>query len=220
MHLVFDVNETLLDTRALDPLFLRWFDSEAARPEWFLTLQERWMTTNLTGRFEPFSSLAKSALRQLGAKHCVAITADDEQALVDGILSMPAHGDVTAALTTLRDQGHTLTALTNSALKAAHRQLEHAGLVGYFDAILSVESVECYKPAPEPYRHAAAHWGVETHEMAMIAAHGWDLIGAHAAGMRTGFVARPGKAMDPALEDVPDWQDDDLARLVERIIAA
>ena len=59
MHLVFDVNETLLDTRALDPLFQRWFDSEAARPEWFLTLQERWMTTNLIGRFEPFSGVLR-----------------------------------------------------------------------------------------------------------------------------------------------------------------
>ncbi|OLO04087.1 haloacid dehalogenase type II [Salinicola socius] len=219
MHLIFDVNETLLDTRALDPLFQRWFGSEATRPEWFLTLQESWMTANLIGRFDPFSSLARSALRQLGAKHDVAISADDEQALVDAILSMPAHGDVQSALSTLRNRGHTLTALTNSALKAAHRQLEHVGLEGHFDAILSVESVERYKPAPEPYRHAARHWGVDTRELVMIAAHGWDLIGANAAGMRTGFIARPGRAMDPALAGVPDWRDDDLSRLLERIVA-
>jgi len=220
MHLVFDVNETLLDTRALDPLFQRWFASDAARPEWFLTLQETWMTANLIERFDPFSGLAKSALRQLGAKHDIELSAADEQALVDGILSMPAHADVTAALTVLRDRGHALTALTNSALKAAHQQLEHAGLDGYFDAILSVESVERYKPAPEPYQHAAEHWGVTTSELVMIAAHGWDLIGANAAGMRTGFIARPGKAMDPEIDGVPDWHDDDLVRLVERIIAA
>ncbi|WP_157956717.1 haloacid dehalogenase type II [Salinicola halimionae] len=220
MHLVFDVNETLLDTHALDPLFQRWFGSDAVRSEWFLTLQETWMTANLVGRFKPFADLAKSALRQLGAKHGVAISADDEQTLIDGILSMPAHGDVSAALGTLRDQGHTLTALTNSALNAAHQQLEHAGLSDYFDAILSVESVECYKPSPAPYRHAAAHWGVATGDLIMIAAHGWDLIGANATGMQTGFIARPGKGMDPRIEGVPNWQYDDLARLIERITAA
>lgn len=218
MYLVFDVNETLLDTGALDPLFQRWFGTDAARSEWFLTLQEAWMTANLIGQFEPFAELAKSALRQLGAKHGVALSKDDERALVEGVLSMPAHADASAALTLLREQGHTLTALTNSALKAAHRQLEHAGLDGYFDAILSVESVERYKPAAEPYRHAASHWSVTTSDLTMIAAHGWDLVGAHAAGLRTGFIARPGKAMDPRLEGVPDWQDDDLVRLVQRIV--
>lgn len=219
MYLVFDVNETLLDTGALDPLFQRWFGSTATRSEWFLTLQETWMTANLVGQFEPFAELAKSALRQLGAKHGVALSEDDEQALVEGVLSMPAHADSEAALNHLRKQGHTLTALTNSALKAAHRQLENAGLDGYFDAILSVESVERYKPAPEPYRHAASQWGVATSDLTMIAAHGWDLIGANAAGLRTGFIARPGKAMDPKLGGVPDWQDDDLVRLVRRIVA-
>ncbi|WP_162619936.1 haloacid dehalogenase type II [Salinicola acroporae] len=219
MHLVFDVNETLLDTGALDPLFKRWFGTDAARSEWFLTLQETWMTANLVGEFEPFADLARSALRQLGAKHGVAIAVGDEQALVEAILSMPAHADSAAALAQLREQGHTLTALTNSALKAAHRQLDNAGLSGYFDAILSVESVGRYKPSPEPYRHAASHWGVATAELIMIAAHGWDLIGANAAGLRTGFIARPGKAMDPQLGSVPDWQDDDLARLVQRAVA-
>jgi len=220
MHLVFDVNETLLDTGSLDPLFRRWFGRDGHRSEWFLTLQEAWMTTNLIGRFEPFAELAKSALRQLGAKHDVSISTADEQALIDGILSMPAHGDASAALAKLRDQGHTLTALTNSALKAAHQQLGSAGLANYFDAILSVEGVERYKPAPEPYQYAAAHWGVATNDLVMIAAHSWDLVGANAAGMRTGFIARPGKAMDPQIDGVPDWYDDNLVRLVERIVAA
>lgn len=219
MYLVFDVNETLLDTGALNPLFKRWFGSDAARSEWFLTLQESWMTANLIGRFEPFAALATSALRQQGARHGVALSEDDEQALVEGVLSLPAHADSATALAQLREQGHVLTALTNSALKAAHRQLEGAGLDGYFDAILSVESVGRYKPSPEPYRHAASHWGVNTSELTMIAAHGWDLVGANAAGLRTGFIARPGKAMDPKLDAVPDWQDDDLVRLVQRIVS-
>lgn len=217
MHLVFDVNETLLDTGSLDPLFRQWFGSEALRSEWFLMLQEAWMTANLIGRFEPFSAFARSALRQLGAKHGVAISSDDERALVDAMLSMPAYADAAAALAQLRGAGHRLTALTNSALKAAHQQLGHAELDGYFDVIMSVESVARYKPSAEPYRHVADHWGVPTGELVMIAAHGWDLIGANAAGLRTGFIARPGKAMDPEIKGIPNWYDDDLVRLTTRI---
>jgi len=220
MHLVFDVNETLLDTGSLNPLFRRLFGSETLRSEWFLTLQEGWMTANLIERFEPFAALAQSALRQLGAKHGVDISPDDEQTLVEGMLTMPAHADAAAALARLREAGHRLTALTNSALKAAHQQLGHAGLDGYFDVIMSVESVARYKPSAEPYRQVADHWGVPAGELVMIAAHGWDLIGAHAAGLRTAFIARPGKAMDPKLGSVPDWHDDDLVRLVTRIADA
>jgi 2-haloacid dehalogenase len=40
-HLVFDVNETLLDVAALDPLFERLFGDSRARVEWFLTLEEK-----------------------------------------------------------------------------------------------------------------------------------------------------------------------------------
>lgn len=220
MHLVFDVNETLLDTASLDPLFMRWFGTEARRGEWFLTLQETWMTSNLVGRFAPFAELARSALRQLGAKYEVAITPADEQALVDGVLVMPAHADAVEALAWLRQQGHTLTALTNSASEAAQQQLSQAGLAAYFDAILSVDQVARYKPAPEPYRAAAAHWSVAPEAMIMVAAHGWDLIGAQAVGMRTVFVARPGKALDPALEQVPTWRGDDLHQLMAQVVAA
>ncbi|WP_110670650.1 haloacid dehalogenase type II [Salinicola halophilus] len=219
MHLVFDVNETLLDTAALNPLFSRLFGDEAFRPMWFLTLQEEWMTTTLIDRFEPFATLAKRALRQLGATQGVEVTSADEEELVERVLTMPAHAGAADTLAMLKRKGHTLTALTNSALDAAQGQLTRAGLIEHFDAVLSVESVSRYKPAPAPYRHAADHWSVTAEEMVMIAAHGWDLLGANAAGMKTAFIARPGKAMDPQLEGVPDWYDDDLERLMRRVVA-
>ncbi|WP_110684804.1 haloacid dehalogenase type II [Salinicola aestuarinus] len=218
MYLVFDVNETLLDTAALDPLFSRRFGDAALRPMWFLTLQEAWMTTTLTDRFEPFATLARRALRQLGAARGIEVTAADEEELVERVLTMPAHAGAAETLERLGREGHTLTALTNSALDAARDQLTQAGLIAHFDAVLSVESVSRYKPDPAPYRHAADHWGVTTEAMVMIAAHGWDLLGANAAGMKTAFIARPGKAMDSDVEGVPDWRDDDLERLMRRVV--
>lgn len=48
----------------------------------------------------------------------------------------------------------------------------------------------------------------------MVAAHGWDVAGAKAAGLQTAFVARPAKAIYP-LATKPDYIVKDLAELVE-----
>lgn len=46
----------------------------------------------------------------------------------------------------------------------------------------------------------------------MVAAHGWDIAGANAAGMKTAFIARPGKALYP-LAEAPDYFVKDVIEL-------
>jgi HAD superfamily hydrolase (TIGR01493 family) len=43
-------------------------------------------------------------------------------------------------------------------------------------------SGQSWKPAPEPYRHAAKLCGVPPRRMALVAARGWDIHGARHAG--------------------------------------
>jgi 2-haloacid dehalogenase len=57
-------------------------------------------------------------------------------------------------------------------------------------AVIMVEEVEAYKPAPTPYRHAAARLGADPAELTLIAAHGWDVVGARAAGRGAVWVER------------------------------
>jgi 2-haloacid dehalogenase len=54
--------------------------------------------------------------------------------------------------------------------------------------------------------------GVKPGEALMVAAHGWDVAGAEAAGMQTAFVARPGQVMYP-LADKPDYVVKDIMEL-------
>ncbi len=196
-HLVFDVNETLLDVSALDPLFERLFNDASTRQEWFLTLQENWLTATIIDNYLPFGDLAKSALVMVGKRRDIDVSEEDQSALIDGILSLPAHDDVPQALTLLRDNGYNLTALTNSTLAAARKQLEFAGLSDFFHHILSVDEVKRYKPAREPYAMAAERLGIQTGDFMMIAAHAWDISGAANAGCKTAFVERPGKVQNP-----------------------
>src|ERR671925_415918 len=59
----------------------------------------------------------------------------------------PPHPEVPDALTRLRSAGYPMATLTNSSGKAARMQLDHAGVAGLFDHVLSVEEVGRYKPA-------------------------------------------------------------------------
>ena len=108
-----------------------------------------------------------------------------------------AHSEVPQALERLREAGHRLFALTNSSPRALDKQLRSAALANYFERTFSADSARRYKPAPEPYRHVASELGVATADLRLIAAPGWDTLGALSAGCRAVFIARPGKAPFP-----------------------
>jgi 2-haloacid dehalogenase len=215
--IVFDVNETLLDMAALDPHFEQYFGDARVRSEWFFTLEEAWLTATVTGSYHDFSVLARAALRMTAARRQLELEAAAESAILGGLRQLPPHPDVVEGLEHLRDAGLRLAALTNGTLSAAQTQLEHAGLARYFTEILSADEVKRLKPAPEPYRLAAARLGIEIRQMRMVAAHAWDVAGAAAAGCATAFLARPGKVPYPHAM-APDLIGADLVELSKRIL--
>ena len=64
----------------------------------------------------------------------------------------------------------------------------------------------------------AARTGVAPGEVMLVAAHGWDISGALAAGLRAAFVARPGAVLDPEGAQ-PEIVGPGLAAVVDRILA-
>src|SRR3954471_19951222 len=191
--LLFDVNETLLDMRALDPAFTGAFGSASARQQWFLTLQSLWMTCALTDAYEPFDQLARAALEMTARGEGLALKSSGRDAILQGLKTLPPHSDVAGALETLRGAGIRLAALSNGTLNGTTTQLRHARLADAFGQIFSADHVKTYKPAPKPYRFVARRLGGKGGMSYLIAAHAWDIAGAHAAGLSTVFVKRPGK---------------------------
>lgn len=214
---LFDVNETLLDMRALDPYFERLFEGPSARERWFEELKGLWLVTIATGSYRDFSQLAPAALQVTAEKDEIELSTADVSELLDHLTALPAHPDAAPALTRLEGEGLRLAALTNGTSKAARAQLQHAELAGYFEEIFSVDEVKRYKPAPEPYEMAAARLGVNPEEICMVACHSWDIAGAGAAGLAAAFVRRPRKVLDP-LGPEPDLQGEDLLAVAEQIV--
>lgn len=215
--IVFDVNETLLSLSGLDDSFAATFGDAGIKSQWFAQLLGLSMTATIVEDYRDFSLLGRSALEQVAARHGARPSDDQLKRILQSMQQLPPHDDAQPALESLRAGGFRLAALTNSAPAVARAQLEHAGLDTFFEAILSVDDVRRFKPAPAPYRMAARHFQVKVSQLRMVAAHDWDIIGAMAAGCRGAFVARGGNAF-PAHAPQPDVCGPDLERVAEAIL--
>ena len=215
---MFDVMETLLDLRPLWDPFARAFGDSPPVGEWFARLLHGSLVATLTDTYEDFGSIGARALDAVAWRRGEDLPEDQRKAILETMRRLPPHPEVLGALTRLRSAGFPLATLTNSSGEAARLQLDHAGLAGLFDHILSVEEVRRYKPAPEPYLMAAERLDVPPSEMRMVAAHDWDVWGALRAGCAAAFVARGSPPF--LLGQPPDITGADLTAVAEAILKA
>jgi 2-haloacid dehalogenase len=215
---IFDVNETMLDLGALDPLFARWFGDPTARKEWFAQTLHFAMTLAATREFRSFGEVGLAALGELARRRGISLPDDAATQLREALPRLPAHHDVAPALRTLRDAGLVTAALSNNPLLVVQQQLHHAGISPLFTEIMSVDQAGALKPAPEVYDFAVRRLDLPPSSIWMVAAHGWDIAGATRAGLRGAFVARPGQSPDPFAP--PEIMADDLLSIARAILAA
>jgi 2-haloacid dehalogenase len=215
---VFDVNETLLALTALDAPFERVFGVPGVRREWFGQLLQSAFVSTITDTYADFGTIGRAALEMVARRHAIELAAEDKDAILGMMRTLPPHPEVPDALERLRSAGLRLAALTNSTQEVATAQLAHAGLAPFFEVILSADAARRLKPAREAYESAAATLGVDVGGMRLVAAHAWDVAGALRAGAAAAFVARPGMVLDP-LAPVPEILGVDLADVAEKILA-
>jgi len=214
---VFDVNETLLDLAALDPLFERIFGDASVRRLWFNQMLQSAFVAIITDAYTTFGEAAGAALRMTEERQGVQISDEDRREILGGLRNLPPHPEVPDSLDRLREVGFRLATLTNSTQEIAEAQIENAGLSDRFEKILSADTAKRLKPAPAPYRMAARALEIPERGMHLVAAHAWDVAGALRAGCAAAFVAR--QPFDPLVEQ-PDVVGDDLAEVADAIIAA
>jgi 2-haloacid dehalogenase len=215
--IAFDVNETLLDLRALDEPFEQLLGSPSLRGPWFAQMLQLSFVGGLTGDYVDFTTAQRAALQMVAARSGRMVSEDAVTRMVDRMSSLPAHPEVPAALARLRNTPLTVVALTNSVQAVAEAQLRNSGIRDSFDGVMSADAVRALKPAAAPYHAVAERYGVPIGEVRLVAAHSWDVSGALAAGARAAFVARPGMVPSP-LGAQPDIVEPDLAALVDRIV--
>jgi len=195
----FDVNETLLDLAALDPIFNGYFGSPLTRQEWFDETIKAVFVSTITGYYEPFPQLALSSLELLEKRYNKTLSEADRTHFSEATLHLPAHPDAAPALKRLAAAGCVTVALGNNIGSNIEAQLRRAGLWEYLRHIFGSETVQRMKPAKEPYQFVARSLGCAVDEITMVACHPWDIAGARAAGLDAAFIERPGQFLTAAI---------------------
>lgn len=211
----FDVNETLLDLNHMRPSVAKALGGRSDLLDlWFSTMLHYSLVSTAINDYKDFGQVGVAALMMVAESNNINLSLDDAKTSIVGpLLSIPPHPDVPKALDRLSKK-YILVSFTNSSNKAVETQLTKAGLNDFFKRRLSVDDINAYKPQLETYSWALKQMKVKPEEALMVAAHGWDVAGAKAAGMRTAFIARPGKVLYP-LAPKPDIIVKDLKALLE-----
>jgi 2-haloacid dehalogenase len=211
-HVLFDVNGTLLDPRAITA------DWEGAPSGLGLSVLDQTvqqsMVDTMTGEFRPFPDYIRAALAHRAA--LLGLGEDAVDAGMKAAVALPAYPDADDALSRLRLTGHTPSAVTNSPAEGARAALREAGLIDHFHAILGADAVGAYKPDPRVYRNALDVLGLEAGDAWFVAGHWWDVAGAKRAGMRTAWIARDEGALIATTPE-PDVRAADLREAAEAI---
>jgi len=215
--IVFDVNETLLDLKALDPYFEQIFGSASVRSSWFGQVLRNSLVATITGQYEDFGRIAGSALDMTAQINNVALSEEDKAAITGTIRNLPPHPDVVNGLEKLKTADFRLFTLTNSPPQVVEAQLQNAGLIHFFEKSFSVDAIKKFKPDAEVYKMAAKELGTPAGQIRLVAAHDWDVAGALLAGCAAAFIARPGHVLNPAMPK-PDISGKDLVEVADKII--
>lgn len=165
--------------------------------------------------------LHRESLDNLLRRHHIADAVDEASRirLVRAWHRLPAWDDTVAGLARLRTRFVTAT-LSNGGFALLTNLVKAAGLP--FDCVVSAELFQAYKPDPRVYRGAAGLLDVAPDQVVLVAAHGQDIDGAAAAGLRTAFLERPrekgphGEA-DRTADVNSDWTASSFLELADRL---
>jgi len=169
-----------------------------------------------TNAFAPFQSVMEGCLDEALAMQCTTTSPERKKAVLGMMRSLPAYEDARAAFQLLVGAGIRIVALSNGAAATTKGLLEGAGLHDLVEHVLSVDDVKLSKPRLEVYLYAAQAAGVTPGEMALVAAHPWDIHGAKAADLLAGYVAR-GRPFPSVLRG-PDAAGETLLDIAQALV--
>jgi 2-haloacid dehalogenase len=177
-------------------------------------LEYTWLRT-VAGAHVDFWQVTQDAL-----DWALELLALDDPALRAELLALyrrlAPYPEVPAVLAQLRARGLTLAILSNGARGMLADAVASAGFDGMFDAVLSVDAVGAYKPAPAVYDLVGAEFGCAPRDVLFISANGWDICSGAAYGFRTLWLNRSGAPGD-RLHGAPEAEARDMTALLPLI---
>ncbi len=211
---VLDVNETLSDLRGLAPRLEEVGAPSGLLLPWFAATLRDGFALTAAGTLADFAAIGTSTLSSMldDVDGLSGSPGDAAEHVVSGMAELDLHPDVAPGVRALARAGVRIVTLSNGAARVAESLLDRAGIRDLVERCLSSSDAGRWKPAPEAYAYAAECCGVEAADAVLIAVHPWDIDGAARAGLRTGWLAREGRAYPPFFR-APEFTARDLPGL-------
>lgn len=158
-------------------------------------LQYTWIRA-IAGAHADFWQVTQEALEV--ALEATGLDGDDDlrARLLALYWELSAYPEVAEMLAALKAQGRACAILSNGSPEMLAAAVEHAGIGGRLDAVLSVEAVGVFKPARAVYDMVGARFGAAPSAVLFVSANGWDAAGATGYGFTAAWVNRAGEPMD------------------------
>jgi len=147
-------------------------------------LEYTWQRT-LMRRYIPFSQVTRDALAYACASLALALDGQKSDALMQEYLQLAVYPDVPGALSGFKTKK---AILSNGSPDMLEPLVRHSGLK--FDAVLSVDELKVFKPAPEVYQLAVDRLGVAKESIGFVSSNCWDALGAKSFGFRAWWINR------------------------------
>lgn len=209
--LVFDAYGTLFDVHSVQAR------CEALWPGKGTLLSQTWRTKqleytwqrSLMRRYAPFSQVTEDALVFSCEWLKLKIDQDARQALLGEYRRLALYPDVPNFFKHFSSSK--LAILSNGSPDMLDPLVAQSGLS--FDAVLSVDELKVYKPAPEVYQLAVDRLKVPKEEIGFVSSNGWDALGAKSFGFTVYWINRAGAPVDRL-----GFQPDKIVRSLDEIL--
>ncbi|MBS0418067.1 MAG: haloacid dehalogenase type II [Proteobacteria bacterium] len=188
--IAFDVMETLFSLEKLRIRLAAVGLPADALEVWFPQMLRDAFALEVSGVFHSFREVASSTLTGIALARGRQVGPDPISGVLDGFAELEPHPDVGIAFQRLKDANIRIVTLTNGSAEVTGKLVRRAGLEHLVERHISIDEVRHWKPGREVYLHAARCTGVEPRQLALVAAHAWDVHGAACAGLTTAFIAR------------------------------
>lgn len=194
--LVFDAYGTLFDVHSVLARCEAFWPGKGAQLSqlWRAKQLEYTWQRSLMRRYVPFSQVTREALQFACQFFDLDLDKDKTENLMQEYLGLAPYPEVPEALKRLQDRK--LAILTNGSPDMIGPLVRNRGMEKTFDAVLSVDAVKIFKPAPQVYELAVKKLKVPKGKIGFVSSNCWDAIGARSYGFKVWWINRGGAPVD------------------------
>lgn len=196
--IVFDAYGTLFDVYAISAEAERIFpgNGDALAAMWRDKQIEYTRLRSMCAMYKPFWEVTQDALVFCCKKLHLELDVNAQQSLMGQYAKLPPFPENRLVLEQLQQQGCRLAVLSNANAQMLDGVVKSADMQSLLPHLLSADSVQKFKTAPEVYQLGTDLFGLPARDILFVSGNCWDVCGASWFGYTSFWVNRSGAPLE------------------------